>query len=1096
MKSVKRRLLSLLLAMVMVLSLAPSALATDPPASGGDTENPPSSGETGHTHTLEETITTPPTCTTEGVKTITCTTDGCTEYPKKEPIPATGHEWDEANATTTKPATCTEPGEKTVRCKKCSETNTVAIPSLGHDFDATKPGAIVSRVEPTCITKGELVVKCSRCDAQDTREIPATPNEHTKPTGTGSAVYTPIAGGVQHSYVCEVCKKTIAENHVFGTGANANTCTLCGYERVGNLAITLSAKTLSWAYNETAAKTLTATVAPANAVAEAALTATVSPAGVVRVSQSADKKTFTVEPIGNGTATITVSTTVDSKTVRETCTVTVANPLTINQSTTILNYTGAYSTLTPNYNGAALPSGAKIEWSLNNPTTDASYVRLTANSNGTATVTAIAGTTTARTIVVNAYCEYNGVNYRASASLTLSYSAANAATVTVYTSSGSYNLNDPDDVGGTSIITQLNNYFTNYTANRYYGLAGVRFTSVTDTYGRLNANTTSTYYVDGRTYYGDSNLANVYFTPGTRTGTATFSLIAYVYRGSSQIGSNVDEIPCTISFRVTEGTVAGGDVTYTASMGDNVYFRSGDFEDFWDDNFPRGTLTSVRFSVSGGTLRDSNGKTVGTAECYVSARSNQIDLDDVYFEPNSTNSKKAGTIRFNFTATGYARNSNQAVTRTGTVSIIYLSASPKDITYTVGANGSVNLKASDFTAAYKEATGSTAPTGLTIVLQNVPSRGSLSYTDSSKSSASAVRLTSSNIKSRNFTTRSSGTNQINDVSYTGTSGTDTVEYIAYSGSTAQFSGKIVFNGAAPAPTDITVTFTSTSGAAAQFTQAAFTTANATVMAKTTRIRFTTPSNGNLLLSGTSSAAGVDIAPTSLGSVTYRPKAGYNGNDRCMFMCYDSTGTLVGSGTVTLVVVGNPTTTTPTTPSNGATSVSQFKDVPANAWYRTELADLVSKGIINGTSATTFAPNSAVNYGAALKMILRAAGYSAQEETGNNWAIHYKELAVSKGWISNDIALNDPIPRSAMADLVAKVLGIASSSAASPFADTANGYAVALYETKIFTGTPGENGGKPNFLGSNNLTRAQICAVIYRVNQYYETISSSQKPDGL
>ena len=45
--------------------------------------------------------------------------------------------------------------------------------------------------------------------------------------------------------------------------------------------------------------------------------------------------------------------------------------------------------------------------------------------------------------------------------------------------------------------------------------------------------------------------------------------------------------------------------------------------------------------------------------------------------------------------------------------INYLSGSAKDITYTPSGK-SVSLRASDFTEAYRQAVGSTAPSGLTI----------------------------------------------------------------------------------------------------------------------------------------------------------------------------------------------------------------------------------------------------------------------------------------------------------------------------------------------------------------------------------------------
>ena len=55
-------------------------------------------------------VTTPATCTTEGVMTYTCTRDGAT---KTETIPALGHKWDDGKITTA--PTCETEGEKTYK---------------------------------------------------------------------------------------------------------------------------------------------------------------------------------------------------------------------------------------------------------------------------------------------------------------------------------------------------------------------------------------------------------------------------------------------------------------------------------------------------------------------------------------------------------------------------------------------------------------------------------------------------------------------------------------------------------------------------------------------------------------------------------------------------------------------------------------------------------------------------------------------------------------------------------------------------------------------------------------------------------------------
>ncbi len=1051
MKTTKRRLLSLFMAMVMVFSLLPTALAE------GEGEQP---GEpTPCEHEWETTEEKGATCTEAGSKTLTC--KKCKESKTEPGESALGHDW--TKYVVTLAPTCTTPGKQTRTCQRtgCNASQEENIPMEEHTY-----GAWTVEIEGNCTTDKKEVRTCSVCQHKD-EKITKAPG-HTKPGASG---YTKV-DDENHVYVCTACQTAIPEKHTFDA---TNKCICGAVKPVQETTLKLNRTTLNLSVGDTA--TLSATITP-----DAPLTWENTYDKIASITRSADGKSVTVKALRAGTTTITVSGGGKSAT----CRVTVGGNLEVTPTKATLTHLGDEATFTAKFNGSRVRD---VEWDCANP----KYIDLKDNKDGSATISALATTPSGGTTITATYRDDSNQKYTASANVVVSYSAKNVATVTVYNSTDSYNLDDPDDDGDDSIVEQMEDYFDD-TKNGYYGLASVEFNSRSDTYGSLSATTGREYDVDGSSN-SKYDISDVTFSPSsTKTGTATFDVTANVYRSN---GKTTTPVSCTISFKVVDGKASGGDVEYTASLGEDVQFRTSDFEDFWDDAYSRGELESVSFKVSGGTLRDSDGKTVGSKECYASPTRNQIDLDGVYFEPNSATSKKAGTVKFSFTATGYARNSSKSTTRTGTVSITYMGGSPKDITYTVNANGSVNLKASDFTAAYKEATGSTAPSGMTIVLQGVPRNGTLTYTDSSKSKPTDVKLTSSNIKNRSFTTRSSGTNQINDVSYSGNSGTDTIEYIAYSGNSAQFTGKIVFNGAPTAPTNLSVTFTSTNGAAATLSSAAFTTANATVMGKTYRLRFTAPTNGSLLLNGATTAVGVDIFPSNLGSVSYRPKAGFNGSDKCLFMAYDASGNLTGSGTVNFVVVGNPANTTTPGTTPGASSISQFKDVPATAWYRTELADLVSKGIIKGKSATSFAPRDNVTYGEALKMVLRAAGHTAEEGTGNNWAINYKNLAVSKGWISNDIVLTNAISRAAMADLVAKVLGVASSGAASPFADTANGYAIALYNTtpRIFNGETGKD-GKLYFNGGDSLKREQICAVIYRVNQYYTNANSNQMPDGI
>ena len=119
---------------------------------------------TAHTHAFGEwTVTTPATCTKDGVKTRTC---ACGET-ETQTIPATGHSFGEWTVTT--PATCTADGVESRTCSACGETETRTIPATGHSF-----GEWTVTTPATCTVDGTETRTCSACGETETRAIPAT----------------------------------------------------------------------------------------------------------------------------------------------------------------------------------------------------------------------------------------------------------------------------------------------------------------------------------------------------------------------------------------------------------------------------------------------------------------------------------------------------------------------------------------------------------------------------------------------------------------------------------------------------------------------------------------------------------------------------------------------------------------------------------------------------------------------------------------------------------------------------------------------------------------------------------------------------------
>ncbi len=172
------------------------------------------------------------------------------------------------------------------------------------------------------------------------------------------------------------------------------------------------------------------------------------------------------------------------------------------------------------------------------------------------------------------------------------------------------------------------------------------------------------------------------------------------------------------------------------------------------------------------------------------------------------------------------------------------------------------------------------------------------------------------------------------------------------------------------------------------------------------------------------------------------------------------------------------------PASAASSLP-FSDVPSNIWYYTYVKDLYDSKVINGTTATTFSPQGTVTFGQALKLILLAAGYEEQAPTTTHWASGYYRLASQKGFLPSNLnlTLDQPITRLQIASIAVRTLGLTRTSSKSPFSDTTDQSALILYDYGVFTGVETETGllFKPN----DNITRAEVSAVIWRIDQLEE-----------
>lgn len=160
----------------------------------------------------------------------------------------------------------------------------------------------------------------------------------------------------------------------------------------------------------------------------------------------------------------------------------------------------------------------------------------------------------------------------------------------------------------------------------------------------------------------------------------------------------------------------------------------------------------------------------------------------------------------------------------------------------------------------------------------------------------------------------------------------------------------------------------------------------------------------------------------------------------------------------------------------------YTDVNPGDWYYDYVMELSAGGIVNGYDSGAYLPNDATKAGELLKLVLLAAGHSAQSATTQHWASGYATYALSMGYLSStwtDQQLDGGISRLEVARIAAKALGYGASNAASPFSDVEDGYVTALYEAGVFIGTTSES-GEIVFAPASGITRAEVSAIIYRI----------------
>ena len=598
------------------------------------------------------------------------------------------------------------------------------------------------------------------------------------------------------------------------------------------------------------------------------------------------------------------------------------------------------------------------------------------------------------------------------------------------------------------------------------------------------------YYGDSD--YGDYDLDELSFVADrTFSGSVELSFTAYGGTGT-RTNQNVTGT-LVIATGKTGSSTTKGDITYTVKAGDEVAFDDDDFEKFYNNSSCSGTLKYVEFSRpdsafnNAGTLYSRYGKRNETAFTRSSLSSNKFyygdsdygdyDLDELSFVADKSFS---GSITLSFTLYG-GKNSKCDQSTTGTLVITtgtsaVTSRYVGNIRYNTTPNTALQINANDIARLFRKYTSGGSLQYLT--LTSVPATGSLyyNYYNASKYGATRTQLTASMAGSMifSYSPASASEYDLSELTYipSGSNYCTALTFTGYSSSGTAVSATILISvTASPVSEVYSVTTKGTSvNFPANSVYSAVASATGFGLSSIQLLELPASTAGVLYVGSyaadTTSAYSYGSDTDSMSQLRFIPNSGFTGSVSIPYVALSSSGTALGAGVVSIGVVD---------------SVKKFTDISTSTWCYKYVTELASANVISGYSNGTFQEKNTITYGAALKLIMLAAGYGEQAPTVKGSPFSgYLAKAKAAGLVSGNPKLNGPITRLQIAQIAAKALKLSTAGLPSkkPFTDTNDVYVQALNAAGIIEGyfSNGTSTYKPN----NTLTRGQVSAIVWRM----------------
>ena len=619
-------------------------------------------------------------------------------------------------------------------------------------------------------------------------------------------------------------------------------------------------------------------------------------------------------------------------------------------------------------------------------------------------------------------------------------------------------------------------------------------------YGKRNATSfTRSELDDYKFYYGDSDYGDYDLDELSFVADKSFSdsieiaFTAYGGRGSKENDSVSGTLKITSS---KSASSSKGDITYTVKAGEEVTFDDDDFEKIYENSSCTGSFKYVEFSRpdsafnNAGTLYSRYGKRNETAFTRSSLSSNKFyygdsdygdyDLDELSFVADRTFS---GSITLSFTLYG-GKNSKCDQSTTGTLAITTGTSAGTsryvgNIRYNTTPNTALQINANDIARLFRKYTSGEALQYLT--LTSVPATGSLyyNYYNTSKYGSAQMPLTASTAGNVvfSYSPASASEYDLSELTYipSGSNYCTALTFTGYSSSGTAVSATILISvTASPVSEVYSVTTKGTSvNFPANSVYSAVASATGFGLSSIQLLELPASTAGVLYVGSyaadTTSAYSYGSDTDSMSQLRFIPNSGFTGSVSIPYVALSSSGTALGAGVVSIGVVD---------------SVKKFTDISTSTWCYKYVTELASANVISGYSNGTFQEKNTITYGAALKLIMLAAGYGEQAPTVKGSPFSgYLAKAKAAGLVSGNPKLNGPITRLQIAQIAAKALKLSTAGLPSkkPFTDTNDVYVQALNAAGIIEGyfSNGTSTYKPN----NTLTRGQVSAIVWRMLNY-------------